>query len=168
MASGFPTRRATPGSITSATGPTEPRRRPNRFSPEWACPRGRIYNWQERYGQVNEHNGWILRDHWLEDREKRAIIDYYGKHPLEGYCRLTYMMLDANVVAVSAASVYRVLKGAGLLARCRSKPSRKGKGFHQPSRPHLHWHVDIAYVNIRRRFYFMTSILDGYSRYIVH
>jgi hypothetical protein len=28
--------------------------------------------------------------------------------------------------------------------------------------------VDIAYVNICGTFYFMTSILDGYSRYLVH
>jgi transposase InsO family protein len=77
-------------------------------------------------------------------------------------------MLDADVVAVSASSVYRVLKGAGLLGRFRGKPSSKGKGFHQPSRPHRHWHVDIAYVNICGTFYFMTSILDGYSRYLVH
>jgi len=28
--------------------------------------------------------------------------------------------------------------------------------------------VDIAYLNICGTFYFMTSILDGYSRYLVH
>ena len=78
------------------------------------------------------------------------------------------MMLDADVVAVIASSIYRVLKQAGLLGRFRGKPSSKGKGFHPPSRPHPHWHVDIAYVNICGTFYFMTSILDGYSRYLVH
>jgi hypothetical protein len=109
-------------------------------------PEGTYYKWRTRYGKVNAHNGWIPRDHWLEDWEKRAIIDYYGEHPLEGYRRLTYMMLDADVVAVSASSVYRVLKQAGLLGRFRGKPSSKGKGFRQPSRPHRHWHVDIAYV----------------------
>jgi len=131
-------------------------------------PEGTYYNWRNRYGKVNEHNGWIPRDHWLEDWEKRAIIDYYDQHPLEGYRRLTYMMLDADVVAVSASSVYRVLKGAGLLGRFRGQPSSKGQGFQQPARPHRHWHVDIAYVNICGTFYFMTSILDGYSRYLVH
>ncbi len=131
-------------------------------------PEGTYYKWRQRYGKVNEHNGWIPRDHWLEDWEKRAIIDYYLEHPLEGYRRLTYMMLDADVVAVSASSVYRVLKQASLLGRFRGKPSSKGKGFHQPNRPHRHWHVDVAYVNISGTFYFMTSILDGYSRYIVH
>ncbi len=98
---------------------------------------------------------------------KRAIIDYYRKHPDEGYRRLTHMMLDEGMMAVSASSVYRVLKGAGLLHRWRGSPSGKGKGFQQPSRAHQHWHVDVAYINICSTFYYLCSILDGYSRYIV-
>lgn len=30
------------------------------------------------------------------------------KHPAEGYRRLTYMMIDENIVAVSPATTYRV------------------------------------------------------------
>ena len=30
-------------------------------------PDGKFYNWRQRYGKVNEHNGWIPRDHWLEE-----------------------------------------------------------------------------------------------------
>jgi transposase InsO family protein len=131
-------------------------------------PEGTFYKWRDRYGKANEHNGWIPRDHWLEEWEKQAIIKYHYDYPLEGYRRLTYMMLDADVVAVSASSVYRVLKAAGLLQRWNRKPSKKGAGFHQPHRPHQHWHVDIAYVNIAGTFYFLCSILDGYSRYLVH
>ena len=131
-------------------------------------PEGTFYNWRHRYGKVNEHNGWIPRDHWLEDWEKQAIIRFHFDHPLEGYRRLTYMMLDANVVAVSATSVYRVLKQAGLLNRFNGKPSKKGTGFQQPDGPHQHWHIDVAYVNIGGTFYFMASVLDGYSRYLVH
>lgn len=131
-------------------------------------PEGTFYKWRDRYGKANEHNGWIPRDHWLEAWEKEAIIRFHSEYPLDGYRRLTYMMLDANVVAVSAASVYRVLKGAGLLQRWKGKPSRKGEGFVQPLAPHGHWHVDIAYVNIAGTFYFLCSVLDGYSRYLVH
>jgi transposase InsO family protein len=131
-------------------------------------PEGTFYSWKQRYGKVNEHNGWIPRDHWLEDWEKKAIIDFWAHHPLDGYRRLTYMMLDADVVAVSASSVYRVLGAAGLLERFNRKPSRKGKGFDQPPRPHRDWHIDVSYINVCGTFYFMTSILDGYSRYIVH
>ena len=131
-------------------------------------PQGTFYSWKQRYGKVNEHNGWIPRDHWLEDWEKEAILNFYLEHSLVGYRRLTYMMLDADVVAVSAASVYRVLKKSGVLNRHNSKASGKGKGFHQPSGAHRHWHVDISYLNIAGTFYFLCTILDGYSRYIVH
>jgi putative transposase len=41
------------------------------------------------------------------------------------------MMLDADVVAVSPSSVWRVLQQAGLLSRWKGKPSRKGTGFEQ-------------------------------------
>ena len=95
----------------------------------------------------------------------RAII---GAHPGEGYRRLTYMMMDADVVAVSPASVYRVLKGAGLMALWNRKPSRKGTGFDQPIGAHEHWHVDVSYINVCGTFYYLCSVLDGFSRYIVH
>src|SRR5882724_9949277 len=58
-------------------------------------------------------------------KEKEAIIEFHLKNPLEGYRRLTFMMLDVDVVAVSPASVWRLLKQAGLLSRWKSKPSRK-------------------------------------------
>lgn len=78
------------------------------------------------------------------------------------------MMLDADVVAVSPSTVYRVLKHAGLMQRWNRKRSAKGKGFHQPDAPHRHWHCDIAYVNICGTFYHLITVLDGFSRYIVH
>jgi putative transposase len=123
--------------------------------------------WHARYGLSNEHNALIPRDHWLEDWEKRAIIDFYYLHPLEGYRRMTFMMLDANVVAVSPASVYRVLRAAGLLDQRGGKPSRKGTGFLQPLAPHDHWHIDFSYINIAATFYYLCSVLDGCSRFIV-
>jgi putative transposase len=87
---------------------------------------------------------------------------------LEGYRRLAYMMLDADVVAVSPSSVYRVLKAAGRLAPRGGKPSKKGQGFEQPLRPHEHWHVDVSYINVAGTFFSLCSLLDGCSRYIVH
>jgi len=130
--------------------------------------RSKFYDWQKRYGKVNEHNTWIPRDLWLTDAERQAIIDYYQDNPLEGYRRLTYMMMDADVVAVSPSSVYRVLLNAGLLSRWNGTPSKKGDGFTQPLKPHEHWHIDISYINISGTFYYMCSVLDGFSRYIVH
>jgi len=75
---------------------------------------------------------WVPRNFWLGEREKQAIISFHLKNPLEGYRRLTFMMLDGDIVAVSPSSVWRVLSQAGLLSKWNSKPSRKGTGFEQP------------------------------------
>jgi transposase InsO family protein len=128
----------------------------------------KFYDWKKRYGKVNEHNALVPRDWWLEDWEKKAILDFHWKNPLEGYRRLAFMMLDADVVAVSPSSVYRVLKAAGVMDRWNGKTSKKGTGFQQPIRPHEHWHVDVSYLNICGTFYFLCSVLDGCSRSIVH
>jgi putative transposase len=135
----------------------------------WAdLARSKFFDWKERYGKVNEHNVWIPRDHWLEDWEKKAIIAFHQQNPLEGYRRLTFMMLDADLVAVSPSSVYRVLAQAGLLDNRKWLPSKKGTGFVQPLAPHEHWHVDVSYLNICGTFYYLCSVLDGCSRFIVH
>ena len=129
--------------------------------------RSKFYDWKTRYGKVNEHNSWIPRDHWLEAHEKKAIISYYNEHMLNGYRRLTFMMSDANILHVSPSSVWRVLSGAGLLGRNNSKTSKKGTGFVQPEAPHKHWHIDVSYINISGTFYYLCSVIDGYSRSIL-
>lgn len=128
----------------------------------------KYYDWKSRYGKVNEHNSWTPRDWWLEEWEKKEIVKFHAKYPLEGYRRLAFMMIDDDVVAVSPSSVYRVLSANGLLKRWNRNPSKKGQGFEQPIRPHDHWHVDISYINIIGTFYYLCSILDGCSRGVIH
>lgn len=130
--------------------------------------RAKFYEWRRRYGKANEHNAKIPRDHWTDQWERQAIIDYFDQHPLEGYRRLTFMMLDDDIVAVSPATVYRVMRAAGRLDRHRPKPSTKGTGFVQPLGPHRHWHIDIAVITIAATYYYLCSVLDGYSRAVVH
>ena len=86
---------------------------------KWAkLPTSKYHTWLKRYGKINEHNGKIPRDWWLEDWEKQAILDFHDKHPLEGYRRLTFMMLDDDIVAVSP--IHRQAakqRQAGIVAR---------------------------------------------------
>lgn len=82
-----------------------------------------FYRWADRYGRVNTPQGPTPRDHWLTPDERAAILRYHERHAPEGYRRMTFMMLDADVVAVSPASVYRVLRSAGVLDRWNQKPS---------------------------------------------
>ncbi len=130
--------------------------------------RDKFYDWRRRHSRKNKHNGAIPRHFQLEEWEKQAIISFYLKHQEEGCRRLTFRMLDDNIVAVSPATTYRVLKEAGLMRQWNRRESKKGTGFRQPSKAHAHWHVDVSYLNIRGTFYYFCGLPDGYSRYIVH
>ena len=66
---------------------------------------GKYHDWKSRFGEANRHNGLQPRHFWLLDWEREAIVAYAAAHPLKGYRRLAYMMLDADVVAVSPSSV---------------------------------------------------------------
>ena len=138
--------------------------------------RAKFYDWRKRLGESNRHNGKIPKTNWLLPWEKEAIINYAKDHNSEyifycrdGYRRLTYIMLDEDVVAVSPATTYRVLKSAGLLNQWNTKKSLlKGKGYKQPAQAHKEWHTDIKYVNFRGTFLFLISVMDGFSRCIIH
>jgi transposase InsO family protein len=138
--------------------------------------RCKFYDWKKRAGQPNRHNGKIPKKHWLTPEERDAIIDYARSRigdgtffVNEGYRRLTYQMIDEDIVYCSPSSVYRVLKSEDMLNRWNtSKSSSKGNGYRQPEKPHMEWHTDIKHVNFKGTFLFLISVMDGYSRYIVH
>ncbi len=138
--------------------------------------RVKYYKWVKRTGMVNRHNGKQPKTHWLTPSEIKAVEDFARDHYAEsdyflkdGYRRIAYNMLDLNLAAVHPSSVYRILKKAGLLNKWNTnKTSLKGTGFKQPDYPHKHWHVDIKYLNFNGTFLFLISVLDGYSRYVLH
>lgn len=78
------------------------------------------------------------------------------------------MVGDSDVVAVSPSTVYRVLSRAGRLDRWPRKPSKKGTGFHPPTRPHGHGQVDRSFLNLGGTFYDLCSAPDDATRVIVH
>lgn len=128
--------------------------------------RGRYYEWERRKDQPNKHNAPIPKSHWVLESERLAIIDYAKGHLQAGYRRMTYLMLDEDVVAVSPSTTYRVLKESGLIQPW-TKRSSKGTGFEQPIAPHEHWHTDFTYLRIKDVFYFLVTVMDGYSRAIL-
>ena len=130
--------------------------------------KSRYYDWVKREDLANQHNGKLPKSHWLLPSEREKIIAYCKDKRENGYRRLTYMMLDEDIVAVSPSTTYRVLKRAGLLRRWNVSKTTKGNGFKQPLKPHDHWHVDISYVNILGTLFFLICVLDGASRYILH
>ena len=88
----------------------------------------KYFAWKQRYGKANEHNRLVPRDHWLEPWEQQAIVDFAWAHPRDGDRRLTFMMLDHDVVAVSPSSVYRVLAKRVCCSRGRPRRARRVPG----------------------------------------
>jgi hypothetical protein len=104
-------------------------------------PASEYYDWCKRYGQPNAHNAAAPRQFWLLPEERQAILNFACEYPDEGYRRLSFMMLDADVVVASP----------------------KGHGFDQPGQVHAHWHIDVSYLNICGTLYYWCTILIGYS-----
>lgn len=133
-------------------------------------PKSRYYAWRER-----------ARDERLDDlvpgarssvyeilpEEREAIVAYALAHPRDGYRRLAWMMVDADVAYVSPSSVYRVLDDADALYRWK-RSSRSGTPPPEPQRPNERWHTDLMYLRIADTWYFLVTVLDAYSRYVVH
>lgn len=136
----------------------------------------KYYRWIKRSGSKSLHNGQIPKTHWLTPKEVEAVIAYAKDHYAtndfflrDGYRRVAYAMLDKDIVAASPSSIYRILKKEGLLNKWNvAKRSLKGRGFDQPDYPHKHWHTDIKYLNFNGTLLFLISVLDGYSRYVLH
>ena len=129
----------------------------------------RLCEWRRRLGLANRHNAAVPRTNWLSEAERMRIVDFYLKHCEDGYRRCAYMMIDADIVWAAPSTVYKILCKAGAIRAGNRRQRHKGKGdgFEQPVSIHEHWHVDITYVRVGGKHGFLTTVIDGYSRYIL-
>jgi transposase InsO family protein len=129
----------------------------------------RYWSWVERAarGVLADRPPRAPQGDTLLPEERTAVIDYALAHPKDGYRRLTWQMVDADVAAVSPSTVYRVLQDANLLYRWKRSRS-VGVPPAPPVRPHERWHTDLMYLRIADSWYFLVTVLDAYSRYVVH
>ncbi len=127
-----------------------------------------FYAWQARAAAdaLADRSPRAPRTAQLLPEERAASVRYAEAHPGEGYRRLAWQMVDAEVVAASPSAVYDVLQAAGRLYRPAPDP---GSGRKPPpvTRPDQRWHVDVLYLWVLGRWYFLVTVIDAYSRYIV-
>lgn len=107
----------------------------------------------------------------LLPEERDAIIKYALENPNPRHRELAYRMIDDSVVCASPSTIYRVLDEASLIPKWPVTADEE-----QETRPRLErarmpdevWQVDLSYVNIDDRWWFLVFFIDEYSRYIVH
>jgi transposase InsO family protein len=127
----------------------------------------RFCDWKKRKGQPNRHGNEIPHRNWLTEEECRLIVAFYLEHEEDGYRRCAYMMMDSDIIYAQPSTVYKVLCRHDVIRHWKRKKSLKGTGFVQPLAVHEHWHMDITYVHISKKHYYLITIIDGCSRFIV-
>jgi transposase InsO family protein len=131
--------------------------------------KGRYYEWVRRAAadRLADRSTSTASSGGILEEEKRAVIRYALAHPKDGYRRLAWQMVDEDVAYVSPSSVYRILNDADLLYRWK-RSRGVGEPPPRPVRPNERWHTDIMYLRVEGTWYFLVTVLDGYSRYVVH
>jgi transposase InsO family protein len=137
---------------------------------ELGLTRSVYYDWLEKAETGS------LADHVVVPRsplaalpeEIEAVVAYAKVRPRDGYRRLAWMMVDEDVVYLAPSTVYRILDKHDLLYRWKRPEPGQGRRVPEATYPNEVWHIDLMYLWVRGRWYFLVTILDSYSRYIVH
>ena len=102
-----------------------------------------------------------------EEREwvVKMALDYPALSPRELACKIT----DTQGYFISESSVYRILKSRGLITSPAFSLIKAAETFKDPtSRVNEMWQTDFTYFKIVGwGWYYLSTILDDYSRYIV-
>jgi len=127
------------------------------------------YRWRRELsvGRVEDRRGRAPSVNRVLPEEEQVVVGYALAHPQEGYRRLAWMMVDEDVVYLYPSSVYRILDRHDLLYRWKRSLSVGTKPA-KPERPDQRWHTDLLYLWVTNRWYFLVTVMDAYSRYIVH
>lgn len=131
--------------------------------------RARYRDWAHRAAQdaLGDRPPVAAWQHGILAEEQEAVIRYALAHPKDGYRRLAWQMVDADVAYLSPSSVYRILQRHDLLSRWKRSTSSGARPV-RPTRPHERWHTDLMYLRIQDSWYFLVTVMDAYSRYAVH
>jgi len=134
-------------------------------------PRASYYRWKEDQGRAepvkrDRSGGTGIVPPTPEEVEK--VKSFALSHAAIGYKRLSWTMIDRDVAYLRPYQVYTILDQAELLARRVSPNPAALRRPADPERPDQVWHVDLMYLYIEPRWFYLVDILDGYSRYLVH
>lgn len=132
--------------------------------------KSRYYDWKRRADAQQLEDlfaGSRASPYAILAEEKEEVIAYALEHPKDGYRRLAWMMIDEDVAYVSPTSTYRILSDADLLYRWK-RSTRVGVHPPEPEAPNERWHTDLMYLRVQDTWYFLVTVLDAYSRYVVH
>ena len=137
--------------------------------------RSTFYTWYRRYeeggydGLANRKPA--LRRFWnrIPASEKERVVSIALERPEESPRQLAWYITDKEGYFISESSVYRILKVFDLITSPAYTVLSAADKFTNPTtRVHELWQTDFTYFKIVGwGWYYLASILDDYSRYII-
>ena len=141
---------------------------------ELGVPRSTFYRWYAAYA---EHGFEGLADKprsqkfWnrIPEGERQKVLEVALQCPELTPRELAWKITDAHGSFISESSVYRILKGADLVTSPAYMVLKAKDRFDQPTRRvNELWQTDFTYFKVVAwGWYYLLTVLDDYSRYIL-
>ena len=141
---------------------------------ELDVPRSTFYRWYRRYEEAG-YEGLALRQSarqfWnrIPDAERKQVVETALEKPELSPRELAWHITDSQGLYISESSVYRILKDFDLVTSPHYIVMHAADEFARPTRSvHELWQTDFTYFRIVQwGWYYLLTILDDYSRYII-
>jgi putative transposase len=137
--------------------------------------RSTFYNWYRRYreegydGLADQKSG--ARRFWnrIPSEVKEQVLQIALEQPEKSPRELAAHITDTQETFISESSVYRILKAYDLITSPAYVVLSARDSFTSPTRRvHELWQTDFTYFKvIGWGWYYLTSVMDDYSRYII-
>lgn len=148
----------------------------NRTLKELKISKRTFYNWYGRYKEEG-YDGLAPRSRisssqWnrIPDEIRNQVVELALNVPELSPRELAHSFTDRKGYFISESSVYRILKARGLITSPAYIVMQAADEFKdKTTRPNQMWQTDFTYFKIIGwGWYYLSTILDDYSRYIIH
>jgi len=138
--------------------------------------RSTFYSWYNRYLDEG-YEGLAARkpkrrSHWnrIPDKERTKVINLALELTEYSARELAWFITDTQKWFISESSVYRILKLAGLISPPTHDLIKAADEFtNKTKRINEMWQTDFTYFKVFGwGWYYLSTIIDDYSRYIIH